>query len=498
MSGGKEMKRWNMIHKIKALYDNGAGLSFREISRRLGISRQTVKKYLELDEGVIDQKQQETRRKKLLDKHRDYVIHLLKTYPNLSAVKVARKLRAKCEIEGSISERTIRRYVGEIKSVMPTKQKRYYEPVIDMLPGIQCQIDGGELLGVEIGGKLKKVYFLVFVLSYSRLMYVSISDKAISTELFIQMHDEAFRYFGGMPEECVYDQTKLVAIEEIFREVKYNQDFYRYATTVGFKVHVCEGYDPESKGKVEAGVKYVKENFFYGENFASLNDVKQSCAEWLDGIANKRTHGTTKRIPAEMYIEEEQAKMLPYHGFTMKEDAVLRKADKTSLISYKSNKYSVPMEYQETNIAINEADGYLFASDIKSGEVIAKHIICLSKGMIIKNRNHYRDYSKKIEDYEYAIKQITGEALAAALCGIIKRTEPKIYKDQLVGLKKVLPKYSQLPNYHEILAILADKPKLTVRMLQEYLEAYSNAANKQYDEKPLAQLAKYNFGKGGI
>ena len=80
-------------------------------------------------------------------------------------------------------------------------------------------------------------------------------------------------------------------------------------------------------------------------------------------------------------------------------------------------------------------------------------------------------------------------------------TEPKIYKDQLVGLKKVLPKYSQLLNYHEILEKLADKPRLTVRMLQEYLEAYSsqhNAANKQYDEKPLAQLSKYDFGKGGI
>lgn len=159
------------------------------------------------------------------------------------------------------------------------------------------------------------------------------------------------------------------------------------------------------------------------------------------------------------------------------------------------------MEYQETNVVIKEANGYLFVNDIKSGEVIAKHIICLSKGMIIKNRNHYRDYSKTIKDYEYGINQITGEALAAELCGVIKRTEPKIYKDQLFGLKKVLPKYSQLPNYHEILTELSNKPKLTVMMLQEYLEAYSkqrNAANKQYDKKALSQLAKYKFGKGEI
>lgn len=245
-----KMKRWKMIHKIKALYDNGTGLSIRQISRDLKISRKTVKKYLDMNETEIDQKQRDRSRTKYLDKHRDYIIHLLQSYPNLSAVKVARKLREKVLLNENISDRSIRRYVGEIKAILPTKRKRYYEPVIDMLPGVQCQIDGGELSGVEIGGKFRKVYFIVFVLSYSRLMYVSISDKPINTGIFIQMHDEAFRYFGGMPEECIYDQTKLVIIEEMFRELTYNQEFYRYATTVGFKVHACEGYDPESKGHV--------------------------------------------------------------------------------------------------------------------------------------------------------------------------------------------------------------------------------------------------------
>ena len=134
-----------------------------------------------------------------------------------------------------------------------------------MIPGEQCQVDGGELRGVMIGGVETTVYFMVFVLSYSRLMHVSVSARPIDTDTLIRQHDAAFRYFGGMPQECVYDQTKLVVISETFRELKLNQRFHQYATAAGFHIRACEGYDPESKGKVEAGVKYVKHRFIRRE-----------------------------------------------------------------------------------------------------------------------------------------------------------------------------------------------------------------------------------------
>jgi len=149
------------------------------------------------------------------------------------------------------------------------------------MPGVQCQVDGGELRRVMIGGKETTVYFMVFVLSYSRLMHVSVSSQPIDTQTLIYQHDAAFRYFGGMPQECVYDQTKLVVIHEIFRELELNQRFHQYATGAGFHIRACEGYDPESKGKVESGVKYVKQNGLYGETF---NDWKAWKRMWLTGL----------------------------------------------------------------------------------------------------------------------------------------------------------------------------------------------------------------------
>lgn len=214
-----------------------------------------------MSESAVTQQLSESDRTKKLDEYRSYIIHLLQTYPGLSAVKVLRKLKAKIE-PLNVSDRSVRRYIQALKAEISFKQVRYYEPVIDMLPGVQCQVDGGELRKVLIGGVESTVYFMVFVLSYSRLMYVSVSAQPIDTQILIYQHDAAFRYFGGMPQECVYDQTKLVVIHEIFRELELNQRFHHYATAAGFDIRACEGYDPESKGKVEAGVKYVNKTGF--------------------------------------------------------------------------------------------------------------------------------------------------------------------------------------------------------------------------------------------
>ena len=357
-----------------------------------------------------------------------------------------RKLKAKVETL-SVSDRSVRRYIQDLKQEVSFKQARYYEPVLDMLPGEQCQVDGGELRRVMIDGKENTVYIMVFVLSYSRLMHVSVSAKPINTERLIQQHDAAFRYFGGMPQECVYDQTKRVVISETFRELDLNQRIHQYATAAGFHIHACEGYDPESKGKVEAGVKYVKQNGLYGEDFANWKDLERYMADWLDTIANQREHGTTGKQPRVHYEQAEQAHMLNYLSPSCLKPsaashAMTRKADKTGLISWQSNKYSVPLLYQSAQVGVTSDGSQLRISDLASGEIIAEHRLCLDKGKIFKNRDHYRDKVQDIETLESEVIHLLGENETASQ-GIRYKLQgkPNFLDKQLKITKKVLDRF---------------------------------------------------------
>ena len=468
------MKRWIMIHKIKALYDEGNGYSIKQISKELSISRNCVRRYLRMTEDDINKLQVTNHvRTKALDVHRDYIVHLLQKYPKLTSNKIVRKLEAK-GVAAPVSERSFRRYVKDLKDSITTMQPRYYEPVIDMVPGAQIQVDMGELRNVLIEGEPTTVYFIVFVLSYSRMMYVSLSNKPVNTDTFIKLHDEAFSFFGGIVDECVYDQTKLVAIKEEFREVWFNEEFYRYATLAGFDIRVCRGYDPESKGKVEAGVKYVKNDFFYGDDFLSLAALKEDLLTWLTTVANVRIHGTTKKVPRQCYVSEEKDNMKPYlrPDFLLTNHGEKRLVDKTSLISYKSNKYSVPMKYQSSTVFVKEDETRLVIKDIDSFQTIATHDIHEAKGKIIKNNNHYRDYEKRISESEGEVCSLIGKDLAERLCKVIKITSPKIYKDQLAGLLHVLKCHLKHEGFEKPLGVLAERPRLKVSFIRDYLSAY--------------------------
>ncbi len=459
-----------MIHKIKAMYDEGDGASIKEICRTLDLSKNTVRKYIRMDEQAIQESMESPERFKLLDRYRSFLLRLLESYPGLKTPKALRKLKAKVpEIE--VSERTLRRYLSRLKPLAAAAQQRYYEPVIDEVAGVQCQVDGGELRDVQIGGFGKTVYFLVFVLSYSRLMFVSYSLKPLDTDTFIQMHEAAFRYFGGIPEECVYDQTKLVVIKEMFREVTFNDRFYHYASQIGMAMRVCKGYDPESKGKVEAGVKYVKGDCLYGDSFTDFPDLQRHAQCWLDDVANARIHGTTGEVPRVVYDHREQDKMKPFMAVDMPAEQATRKADKTGLISFKANKYSVPMAYQRSTVLVEVRADQLLIFDALEHAEIGRHTIVLGTGHIIKNTDHYRDVSVRIADYEANINSLVGESAGRQLCQLIKQTSPNIYRDQLAGVLQIIRKLDHVDE--RLIARVIDRPRLTATQLKEYVEAFT-------------------------
>lgn len=187
---------------------------------------------------------------------------------------------------------------------------------VDTAPGEVAQVDFGYAgkLYDPGAGVLRKAWVFVMVLGYSRHQYAQVvfDQKA---ETWQRLHAQAFAYFGGVPETVVPDNLKAAVVRLAFGHVADNgiQRGYReLARHYGFKIDPTPPRDPEKKGKVEAGVKYVSGNFLAprdeGEDITAVNPALKT---WLTGVAGQRKHGSTGRKPLEAFELEEKAALRP-------------------------------------------------------------------------------------------------------------------------------------------------------------------------------------------
>ncbi|NLU49874.1 MAG: transposase [Syntrophomonadaceae bacterium] len=105
---------------------------------------------------------------------------------------------------------------------------RQYQAVEELPMGYQAPVDPGQTDLVNTAGKKVRVYGFGFVFSHSRYKYVELDDKPLTTTRFIQMHYRVFEFMGGVPEEIVYDQDRLLAISENFGDVIYTAEFEKF------------------------------------------------------------------------------------------------------------------------------------------------------------------------------------------------------------------------------------------------------------------------------
>ena len=374
--GEKEMLGEEMHTTIKTLFQKGYNKS--EIARMLEIDRKTVRKVLkELDEnGVVERK----KRKSILDPFKEFIN--IQVAKNLSAKRIFQDMKRDLGYEGSYD--TVKRYVAQIKKSQP---KAYM--VLNSLPGEEAQVDFGYIGTIKLkNGKRKKAWIFIMELSYSRYMYVEIVFNQ-SVVTFLDCHKKAFKYFGGVPKTVKIDNLKAAILEADFYEPTIQRNYAAFAAHYGFLPEPCRVYTPTDKGKVESNVKYVKNNCFKGRDFKDIDEAKEFLDEWLKTIANVRIHGTTKKVPAEVFGEIERKELLPLKT----EDFVISDFSTSTVmpnchISYKGNYYSVPYIYIGEKVDILALDNLIKISH-KGKEIALHHLIKDEKGKHQTNKNHY-------------------------------------------------------------------------------------------------------------
>jgi len=433
-----------MYFKVQEL--KRKGLSERKIAKHLEINRQTVKKLIQMDiEKAANYFQKGLKRTSEFEKYYDFIVAVFQKFPSVSMSNVYNQLKLQ-NPDVMSGEKAFRNYVSKnkLRIINEEQVKRYFEPIIDYQTGEKIQVDPGEkLVEFSINSVIRhyKVYFVSFVFCWSRQMYVSFSTRPFNTDMFINAHLEAFQYFGGLAREFVYDQTKLVVIKEEFRETILNERFKKFALSSGFGLHICEGYDPQSKGVVEKSVDYIKGGFLEGRSFYSIDDLRNRFLEWLEKVANHRIHPTTKRRPEDMFLEEKKY-LKHLNVFCL--DIERRKVDKTGLISYQGKKFSVPYQYQCKSIKINISENILYVYNDQCSKCIAEWDMNKNTETINKNKKHYEGIKKSINElYEQALIDFNSNQIdrAEELLNKVKECNPKCPRDQLRGLSKLLFKY---------------------------------------------------------
>jgi hypothetical protein len=129
-------------------------------------------------------------------------------------------------------------------------------------PGEQVQVDFGSFPYRSAEGTERRVWGFLMVLSYSRMAYLEFVPRADVTT-FIRCHLNGFDRLGGIARRCLYDNAKLVVLHRNGSgQPVWNERFLDFALRLGFEVRLCRPYRPQTKGRVESGIKYVKGNFW--------------------------------------------------------------------------------------------------------------------------------------------------------------------------------------------------------------------------------------------
>ncbi|MDE3837801.1 IS21 family transposase [Bacillus methanolicus] len=438
------MDKFEVYVEIRQLLE--LGFSKAKVAKKLGISRPTLYRYLNQNpKEMVEWIDSTNTRSKKLDPYKSQILTWLNEHPDMSAAQVEDWLKERYS-SLEVSEGTVRSYVRELRihyGITKETLPRSYEAVPEVEMGEQVQVDFGETHQYTRGKKKVKLYFIAFVLSHSRYKYMEWLDRPFTTRDVIRCHENAFQWFGGIPREIVYDQDSLILVSENGGDLILTKEFESYRQERKLKLRVCRKADPESKGKIENVVGYIKHNFAKHREFTNIDEWNEAGWEWLNRTGNYKIHNTTKKRPVEVFQKEKQylrpvlnklSNLNPYSSIT-------RAVRKDNTIRYQSNRYSVPLGTynKQKEVYITESDGYLFIYEKADGPLIAKHKIFPGKGQLIQDRQHTRDRTKGIDAYiETVSRYFTNSELAKSYLQEIRKKKPRYIRDQLqIILKQI-------------------------------------------------------------
>jgi len=361
------------------------GLKQRAIARKLGISRNTVKKYIK-NPNLVFEPPQSRNRKSLLDPYGDNIKAWIEEDSDYTATWIYDRL-SNMGFIGSYE--IVKRRVRRIKENYHKVAYMRFETE----PGYQAQMDFGEFQVAKPDGSVTKLFLFSMILGYSRKMYAELIERC-DLPTFLDCHIHAFEYFGGVPDQILYDRMKNVYIGKIAGKKKFNDTLMGFALHYGFKLEVAPAHAAWVKGKIERPYSFIREGFWRGYGFICLDTANRDILTWLSK-KDERVHGTTHEVVQDrFYREKPHLNILPRQAFDTSY-RVYRKVYKDCTVRFEGNSYVVPHDLVDKQIILRVKKSIMriFYNDC----LLVTYDIPEGKGHLVQDKRFYEALRKDRE-----------------------------------------------------------------------------------------------------
>ena len=315
---------------LKAHELQAQGFTQKQIAEQLGRSERTIRTWLK----QIPRKRKSPVRKSKLDGYKPFIESLVRENPEINGEKIYEKL-IKMGFTGKSS--IVREFITKIRKEESQKATIRFETE----PAHQAQVDWIEFGKQYVNGTVQKLYAFTMVMGYSRMPFACFTTRMDSATL-LYCHIKAFKFFGGIPEEILYDNMKTAWYYD-GEHWQTNRQLARFAYHYGFIPRRCKIHRPETKGKVERFNQYFENNFFadFDNHSLNLTQLNEDAVTWIRRIADNRLTQFNQTRNERFEVEKPYLKPLPASEFDVR-DSIPLIVSRESCITYKTNRYSVP------------------------------------------------------------------------------------------------------------------------------------------------------------
>lgn len=349
------------------------------IAREAGLHHTTVRR-------VLSQAGQDPVlliRPSMIDPYMPFIREQLEKYPKLHASRLYHMVK---ERGYPGSEAHFRSIVARLRP------RRYAEAYLRLrtLPGEQAQVDWACFPPVMIGKAKRQLYAFVMVLSWSRAIFLRFYLGHAHTSFFLRGHQDAFVFFEGIPRDLLYDNLKSAVLERRGETIRFNPKLLEFASHYRYlpkPVNVARGNE---KGRVERGIRYIRDSFFAGREWKDINDLNAQALEWCRGIAQDRPCPEDRSMTVREALEQERPKLLalpenPYPS----DERVEATVGKTPYVRFDLNDYTVPHTHAGRRVTVLAGPETLRI--IEGTKEIARHVRCFDRGCQIEEPTHVQE-----------------------------------------------------------------------------------------------------------